>query len=67
MGLWVVYNAIKYKYKTRFLVPGFFMASIGLGSIWFHGTLMYEGQVLDELSMIYAMVCYLVSDRIYAK
>lgn len=66
VGLWVVYNALKYKYHTRFLIPGIFMAFIGVGSIWFHGTLKYEGQVVDELSMIYAMVCYLyvlIEDR----
>jgi hypothetical protein len=40
-------------YTRRFLVPSVLLTLVGLGSIGFHGTLRYPGQVLDELTMVY--------------
>lgn len=45
---------------TVFLVAWIGYAVIGIGSALFHGTLLYEMQLLDELGMIYttSIMCY---------
>lgn len=58
-GLWMLWNGLRQGYRKRFLVSGILFAMIGIGSIWFHGTLRFEGQALDELSMIFTACCFL--------
>ena len=54
-----LYNAIKFRYGVRFALPSLLMCFVGLGSVGFHGTLQYAGQVLDELSMVFCVTAYL--------
>ena len=46
-------------YPKRLLLPSLLTALVGLGSVWFHGTLSYGGQALDELSMVVAATAFL--------
>ena len=48
-------------YAKRFLLPLALFGLVGLGSVAFHGTLLYAGQALDELPMIYAATALLFS------
>ena len=50
-GVYGAWNAIRYGYGVRFVIPSVLMAFVGCGSILFHGTLQYGGQALDELSV----------------
>jgi dihydroceramidase len=52
-------SAVRYGMKRRFLLAGVLMTFVGIGSILFHGTLKYSGQVVDELSMVYAVSTFL--------
>lgn len=47
--------ALRNGYRRRFLLPIVLMGVVGVGSMAFHGTLLFEGQALDELPMIYAV------------
>ncbi|KAJ7070737.1 ceramidase [Mycena amicta] len=45
--------ALQENLPARFLLGYLGIASVGLGSFWFHATLLYEAQLGDELPMIY--------------
>lgn len=49
-----IYNAWRNKLDLRFIYLAFGFLLVGVGSWWFHMTLRYEYQLLDELPMIYA-------------
>lgn len=49
-----IYNTIKQKMDQRFVWMAMGFLLVGIGSWWFHMTLRYEYQLLDELPMIYA-------------
>jgi len=55
-GLYLTY---KYGYDKRFIVVNSMVGMVGLGSSAFHGTLLYTGQILDELPMVYASLSFL--------
>jgi len=55
-GLYLTY---KYGYDKRFIVVNAMVGMVGLGSAAFHGTLLYTGQILDELPMVYASLSLL--------
>jgi len=55
-GLYLTY---KYGYDKRFIVVNLLVAMVGIGSAAFHGTLLYTGQILDELPMVYASISFL--------
>ena len=46
-------------YGARFLIAAFGLIVIGIGSVAFHGTLRREGQVLDEVPMLWASLVFL--------
>lgn len=48
------YKAVRAGLRKRLILPIALMAVVGVGSIAFHGTLLFPGQALDELPMIYA-------------
>jgi len=54
-----VYLAFKYGYEKRMVVVNLLVALVGLGSAAFHGTLLYSGQIMDELPMVYASLSFL--------
>lgn len=41
----------------RYTITNLGIALVGLGSLAFHATLLYEAQLLDELPMIYTSLC----------
>jgi dihydroceramidase len=47
---------LRHGYHMRFLVAFVCLAFVGLGSVAFHGTLLFAGQAMDELPMIYCTV-----------
>lgn len=66
-ALTALYIGFHEGFRKRFLIPCFFTALVGIGSIVFHGTLQYWGQAMDELFMVYAATAYMTmiafSDR----
>jgi len=55
-SIWLTY---KYGYDKRFFVVNLMVAMVGFGSAAFHGTLLYTGQILDELPMVYTSIAML--------
>jgi len=54
-----MYLTYKYGYSKRFFVVNTMVAMVGFGSAAFHGTLLWTGQILDELPMVYASLSFL--------
>jgi len=52
LGLFGVLSFWKANLQIRFLLSGFFLFLVGVGSTLFHATLLYHYQLLDELPMI---------------
>ena len=55
VGLFGLIECWKARHATRFLFCYFTLLTAGLGSLYFHGTLHWAGQILDELSMIFCV------------
>lgn len=54
LALFAIFHAYKNKMEPRFLFTACGFCLVGVGSWWFHMTLKYHFQLLDELPMIYA-------------
>jgi len=54
-----MYLTYKYGYSKRFYVVNMLVAMVGFGSAAFHGTLLWTGQITDELPMVYASLSFL--------
>lgn len=54
-----MYLTYKYGYSKRFFVVNMMVALVGIGSAAFHGTLLWTGQILDELPMVYTSLACL--------
>jgi dihydroceramidase len=50
---------VRHGYPKRLLLPSLLTACVGLGSVAFHGSLLYGGQAMDELSMVLAATAFL--------
>ena len=61
LGMFGVVWGLRRGYAKRFIMPLFLFGLVGLGSVAFHGTLLYAGQAMDELPMIYAATALLFS------
>jgi len=59
LALYGVYLSYKYGYEKRMVVVNLLVALVGIGSAAFHGTLLYTGQIMDELPMVYASLSIL--------
>jgi len=59
LALYGLYLTYKYGYDKRFIVVNLLVGMVGVGSAAFHGTLLYTGQILDELPMVYASISFL--------
>jgi len=60
-GFLGVVHGLRQGYRARFLVPLALFALVGAGSMAFHGTLLYVGQAMDELPMIWGAAALLFS------
>ncbi|KNE56746.1 hypothetical protein AMAG_02526 [Allomyces macrogynus ATCC 38327] len=58
-GISLAMTARRLQLERRYALIGFFLALVGVGSFMFHGTLLFEAQLLDELPMIYMMLQFL--------
>ncbi|CAG8506233.1 13168_t:CDS:2 [Ambispora gerdemannii] len=54
LSLFGIYTTVKYNLGKRYIVAHLALCSIGIGSWFFHMTLWFEFQLLDELPMLYA-------------
>ncbi|KRX03751.1 hypothetical protein PPERSA_04259 [Pseudocohnilembus persalinus] len=52
-GLFGIYTSIRCKTEIHFILAYFFLFIVGIGSFIFHCTLTWEGQLLDEVPMIF--------------
>lgn len=52
VGVFGLYRSIQIDLPLRFLLCYFFLCLIGIGSFFFHATLRYEFQILDEFPML---------------
>jgi len=59
LALYGIVLTYKYGYDKRFIVVNSMVGLVGLGSAAFHGTLLYTGQIMDELPMVYASLSLL--------
>jgi len=59
LALYGVYLAYKFGYEKRMIVANLLVCTVGLGSAAFHGTLLWTGQIFDELPMVYTCLCFL--------
>lgn len=60
LGIKGVRNCVKNKHDKIFLISFLGYLAVGTGSFFFHSTLLYPMQLVDELSMIYTtcIMCY---------
>jgi|EP00945_MAST-04E_sp_MAST-4E-sp1_P007682 dihydroceramidase len=58
-GLYFLKHAIVHKLGWKIMLSSIGVAIIGLGSLAFHGTLKREGQMLDELPMLWSSLFFL--------
>ncbi|KAJ3361530.1 Alkaline ceramidase 3 [Allomyces javanicus] len=58
-GISLAMTTRRLQLERRYALIGFFLALVGVGSFMFHGTLLFEAQLLDELPMIYMMLQFL--------
>lgn len=54
LAAFTIYHTHKNQLGLRFILSAFGFLLVGIGLWWFHMTLRYEYQLLDELPMIYA-------------
>jgi len=59
LALHALYLTFKYGRDNRFIIVNVMIGMVGIGSAAFHGTLLYTGQIMDELPMIYASLSLL--------
>lgn len=65
VGLFGAYRSYKSNLDFRYILPYLALSLVGVGSFMFHGTLLFEYQLLDEVPMLIgdATFLYLVSPK----
>ena len=58
LGVWI---GLRGGYRKRFIVPCALTILVGLGSIAFHGTLLYWGQAMDELFVSFVVIDFVTT------
>mmetsp|Transcript_20396 Transcript_20396/g.42750 ORF Transcript_20396/g.42750 Transcript_20396/m.42750 type:complete len:297 (+) Transcript_20396:156-1046(+) len=58
VGLMGIVQAYKHRYEARFVLIALGIMVVGFGSSAFHGTLLYEYQMADELPMIWSIMVW---------
>ncbi|GMI19894.1 hypothetical protein TeGR_g10727 [Tetraparma gracilis] len=58
VGLMGMVQAIRHRYEPRFVLIGLGIMIVGFGSSAFHGTLLFEYQMADELPMIWSIMVW---------
>ncbi|GMH71051.1 hypothetical protein TrRE_jg8389 [Triparma retinervis] len=58
VGLMGIFQAYKHRYETRFVLIGVGIMIVGFGSSAFHGTLLFEFQMADELPMMWSIMVW---------
>ena len=53
-----IFQAYKHRYETRFVLIGVGIMIVGFGSSAFHGTLLFEYQMADELPMMWSIMVW---------
>lgn len=54
-----LYGFFKYlQLETKFMISFLSLLFVGIGSFTFHSTLTFIGQALDEISMVYTIICF---------
>jgi len=53
-----VVQAVRYRYEYHFIIIGLGIMLVGFGSAAFHGTLLFEYQMADELPMIWSILVW---------
>ena len=59
VGLYSFRMALTHQYGFNFLCASLGLFVVGVGSVVFHGTLLRQGQVLDEVPMIWSSSLFL--------
>lgn len=61
-GIFLSIRANQLNVGSMYVIPGLVLCLIGIGSLLFHGTLLFQAQLLDELPMIYLqMLCLYIA------
>ena len=58
VGVMGIIQAIRHRYEPRFVLIAIGITIVGFGSSAFHGTLLYEYQMADELPMIWSIMVW---------